>query len=225
METANEVKDNEVLRALIASKKRIDEEANLNSINCNLSSSPINEVLPDDSMDQPAILMSKSDQIGNLNSCLLSSKATGDLNSIKDASVNYTRGNVNVVSLGQDIDSCLLIDEDVLEISAAMYEFPNLNLKSKSSKDMADQKSSIVPGAASDINGRPLTQGSGNRIGLPSSRTVTKDNISGAPVTAEDKPAKLLLDDIELLQPLPQIRKEAPFPTCFAKPGIMWDAI
>ncbi|RVW47055.1 hypothetical protein CK203_097698 [Vitis vinifera] len=187
LETAIEVKDNEVLRALIASKKRIDEEANLNSIKCNFSSSPINDFSPEDCMDQPAVPISKSDQIGNLNNGPLSSKTAGNLNSIKDTSVNYSKSNVNVVALDQDIDSYLLIDEDVLEISAAMHELPDPYLKPKSTKAVAVQNSSIlVPEAASAISRKPLAQGP---------------------------------DDIEQLQPLPQIRKEAPFPIRFAKPG------
>lgn len=221
METAIEVKDNEVLRALIASKKSIDEEANLNSIKCNFSSSPINDFSPEDCMDQPAVPISKSDQIGNLNNGPLSSKTAGNLNSIKDTSVNYSKSNVNVVALDQDIDSYLLIDEDVLEISAAMHELPDPYLKPKSTKAVAVQNSSIlVPGAASDISGKHLAQGPGNSIGLSGSRTSTKKDTYDAPVAAEDKHVKLLVDDIEQLQPLPQIRKEAPFPIRFAKPGI-----
>lgn len=219
METTLEAKDNEVLRTLISSRKRIVAEADPNGINCNFSSSLLNEVSPDDRRDQPVVLISKSDQVGNLSSGPLSSKATGELNSTKAKSANYTSSNVNVVSLGQDIDSCILINEDVLEISATMHELPNLNLKPKPSKNMAFQKSNIVPGAASDMEGKPLTHGSDNWVGLSSSRTSTKADISDAPVSAEDKPAKLLVNDIEQLQPLPQIIKEAPFPLRFAKPG------
>ncbi|CBI40405.3 unnamed protein product, partial [Vitis vinifera] len=187
LETAIEVKDNEVLRALIASKKRIDEEANLNSIKCNFSSSPINDFSPEDCKDQPAVPISKSDQIGNLNNGPLSSKTAGNSNSIKDTT---------------------------------MHELPDPYLKPKSTKAVAVQNSSIlVPGAASAISRKPLAQGPGNSIGLSGSRTSTEKDMYDAPVAAEDKHVKLLVDDIEQLQPLPQIRKEAPFPIRFAKPG------
>lgn len=218
-----EVKDNEVLRALTDSKKRINREADLNGVKCNLRSSPTNDFSPEDCREHLAVPISKSDQIVNLNNAALSPKTAGNSNSIKDMSLNYIKSNANVVAADQDIDSWLQMDEQVFEISAAMHELSNPHLKPKSNKDMTDQKSSIlVPGETSGIGRKPLAQEPGNHIGLSGSRTSIKNHMCDAPAAAEDNHIKLFFDDVKQLEPTPQIRTEAPFSFQFAKPGMFY---
>lgn len=219
LEIAVEVKDNEILRALKASKNDSPGTGLPNGAKQNSSSSSINKH-PDCLLEEPAQQKFCLDQIESTTSQLFSRKIE-KLKPSKDASVTNAKDDRGTVAVDKGKHSCVILDEDEPEVSTVtndMHEISQPDLEHQILGDIAVKKSYFSkPAAASDTKGevyRPRDSAgvSGSKSGSTSERMPTSS-------AAMDEDTVLILDDIKQVQSFVSVEQEIPSPVPIYQPG------
>ncbi|KAL6982063.1 hypothetical protein U1Q18_023679 [Sarracenia purpurea var. burkii] len=219
LEVAVEVKDNEVLRALKASKKSTREGAILNDAKWNSNSSSINKCL-DRSLEEPSKQKTILDQNGSTTSDFVYSRKIEKLKPSKDVGIANTKDDRSTIALDKGINSYYLIDEDASELSNVMHKFSNPGLKTPISDGLAVQENSLSqPEAASDtICERHRPHDNDGVSGSKSSSDC--DTVTVHTSFADmDEDTVLILDDIKQVQPFINSEKKTPCEVPISQPG------
>lgn len=223
LETALEVKDNEVLRSLKASKKNSCKGVIQNGVNSNSNSSslPANDFSSQDQEKQLPAPMLNSGQTGSLTSNPSCSRKLENFSFTNDMDVNYTKKATSSMVHNKERNEYFLIDEDDSIFSTAPPGLSDRNAKYQTSEDVTKQKSTPLRSkVASDMSKETGVHGLNNLVEHLGSRTGINNDMGKAPA-ALDEDVTLLLDDvIEVEPPMLNIRKESPSPLPLSEPGI-----
>jgi TRAF-interacting protein len=226
LETALEVKDNEVLRSLKASKKNRCKGVIQNGVNNNSNSNslPANDFSSQDQEKQLSAPMLNSGQTGSLTSNLLCSRKLENFSFTNNMAVNYTKKVKSSMALNKERDEYILIDEDDSKNFTAPLGLSDPNAKYQTSEDITGQKSTPLRSqVASDMSKEIRVHGLDNLVEHSGSRTGI-NNDKGKTPAALDEDVTLLLDDdhdvTEVESPMLNIRKESPSPLPLSEPGI-----
>ncbi|XP_057981377.1 uncharacterized protein LOC131166808 [Malania oleifera] len=205
LETAIEMKDNEVLRALRVSKKTTCEEVSLDGLNWT-SSFLSKKHSSENRVEQPATPIINLDQVRNLSNDQFGSRETENFKPMKDVHVNDTEDDSRTISVDGEKDFCILIEEDVSKISRVLHE---LDSKPQVSEDVAVGKPRLSKLEASSHPHKEASVGASNLVGHAILSTG-KTEMLNVPVAARKEDAMLLSVDVIQDQSLLHIKREAP---------------
>ncbi|KAI8545064.1 hypothetical protein RHMOL_Rhmol07G0013400 [Rhododendron molle] len=212
LEIAVEVKDNEILRALKASKKDTPGTGLPNGAKRNSNPSSINKH-PDCLLEEPAQQKFSLDQIESTTNHLFSRKIE-KLKPSKDASITNAKDDRSTIAVDKVKHSYVILDEDEPEVSTVtndMHEISQPDLEHQSLGDFAVEKSCLSkPEAASDTKGKVYRPCDSARV----SGSMSGSNIEMMPTSsaAIDKDTVLILDDIKQVQSFVSVEQEIPSP-------------
>ncbi|KAA8516097.1 hypothetical protein F0562_019276 [Nyssa sinensis] len=216
LETAVEVKDNEVLRAMKASKKTTREGDKPDGVNLNSNSSSKNRCSLEYQMEEATVPKINLDQIVTVANDLFSSRKTKKFKHSKDLGTSNTQDDTITGEMG----SYFMIDEDSSEISKSMHELPHPDLKHQTSEDVAVQRDYLSgPESDSDTKKKALAHGPSNKDGVSHSRSDSKGDMANTASAAMEEDVVLVLDDIKQSQPLFHVKKETPSLVPISQPG------
>ncbi|KAE7999442.1 hypothetical protein FH972_003875 [Carpinus fangiana] len=225
LETALEVKDNQVLRSLKASKKNRCKGVIQNGVNSNSNSNslPANDFSSQDQEKQLSAPILNSGQTGSLTSNPLCSRKLENFSFTNNMAVNYTKKVKSSMALNKERDEYILIDEDDSKNFTAPLGLSDPNAKYQTSEDITGQKSTPLSSqVASDMSKEIRVHGLDNLVEHSGSRTGTNNDMGKTPA-ALDEDVTLLLDDdhdvTEVESPMLNIRKESPSPLPLSEPG------
>lgn len=217
LEMAVEVKDNEDLRDLKASKKTRGEGVMQNGVQCNFKSMPVNNS-SEDQREHPYAPKRKLNKTENLENDLLCHRRTENFNFIDHMDENCTKDGTRTPAHDKVRDAYSLIDEDASKFSATKHGLSNINLKEQTYDGVAIQKCTRLRSeAASDTKKETSVIGLSNLVEPFGSITGTSKNTAKTP--AADMADVVILDDVEQVQPIFNIRKESPIPQPLPSPG------
>lgn len=221
LETALEVKDNEVLRSLKASKKSSCKRVIQNGVNCdsNSDSLPANNFSSQDQEKQHSGPMLNSDPTGGLTSNPLCSRKLGNFSFTNNMDIKSNKKGTSTMALNKERDDFFLIDEDASKCSTAPCGLSNPDSRYQTGEDVTEQSTtSLRSDVASDMNKETTVHGLENLVGHLGSKTG-KNNDMGKTHAALDKDVILLHDDVTQVEPMLNIRKESPSPLPLSEPG------
>ncbi|KAK7856794.1 hypothetical protein CFP56_021614 [Quercus suber] len=219
LETALEVKDNEVLRSLKASKKSSSKRVIQNAVNCNSSSNPL-----------PANNFPSEDQEKHLSGSKLTSDQTGSLTSNplcsrkleKFSFTNHMKSNkkgTSAMVLDKGRDDYFLIDEDPSKFSTVPCVLSNPDSRCQIGEDVTEQTTTPLRSEeASDLNKETKVHRLDNLVGHLGSKTGINNDMGKTHATL-DKDVILVPDDVTEVEPMLNIRKESPSPLPLSEPG------
>ncbi|XP_059634266.1 uncharacterized protein LOC132276712 [Cornus florida] len=210
LETAFELKDNEVLRALKASKKSTCKEDVADGVNLNSKSSSINKSSSKCQMEESIVQKINLEQTGSVTNDLFGSREKENMKP-KDMRKNNAKDDSKI-----DTSSFVLIDEDASEISTSMHEVMHPDSKPQVSADIAI-KGYCMSRSEADSNKKEetLQHGPSSKVAVSCSKNGSDVN---TPSAAMDKDLVLLLDDNAEVQPMLCIKKGTPG-VPIARPG------
>ncbi|KAG2720436.1 hypothetical protein I3760_02G035000 [Carya illinoinensis] len=217
LETALEVKENEVLRSLKASKKSISNGFNENVVNCNCNSNSwaTKIFLSQGQERQLSASMLNSDERGGLNGNPSCSRKMENFSLANDLNVNYTKKSLSTMAVNREKDEYFLIDEDASKFNTAPSG-PS-NPEELTRENLTEQKSTLRSDVPSDMNKEATVwHGRDNMEENLGSRTPI--NMVKTPATL-DEDVMLPLDDITQVEPKLNIRRESPSPLPLSEPG------
>lgn len=219
LEIAVEVKDNEILRALKASKKDTPGTGLLNGAKWNSNSSSINKH-PDCLFEEPAQQKFRLDQIESTTNHLFSRKIE-KLKPSKDASITNAKDDRSTIAVDKVKHSYIILDEDEPEVSTVtndIREISQPDLEHQILGDFAVEKSCLSKTeAASDTKGevyRPC-----DSAGVSGSKSGSNIEMMPTSSAAIDKDTVLILDDIKQVQSFVSVEQEIPSPVPIYQPG------
>lgn len=216
---AVEVKDNEDLRDLKASKKTWGEGVMQNGVQCNFKSMSVNNSSEDqrEHLYAPKRKLNKTE---NLENDLLCHRRTENFNFTDHMDANCTKDGTRTPAHDNVRDAYSLIDEDASKVSTTNHGLSNLNLKEQTYDGVAIQKcTQLRSEAASDTKKETSVIGLSTLVEPFGSITGTSKNTAKTP--AADTADVVILDDVEQVQPIFNIRKESPIPQPLPSPGIL----
>ncbi|XP_015582908.2 uncharacterized protein LOC8286683 isoform X1 [Ricinus communis] len=203
-----EVKDNEALKALKASKKVHCKEVTLNGANDNSSALLSSLFASENKKEKHFKSASISDQTGNFNS------DQGNLNIISGILADSIKECASIMALNKEIGTSTVMEE-------APFEHPSVHVLSDTDLEhplSGDVKSILAKSEIlSDINSKAKVNGTANPGGKLYTRPCTgtdKGNMSAA--STEDE--VMLVNDVRYVRPMLNIRKESPS-VSVSKPG------
>ncbi|KAH7864218.1 hypothetical protein Vadar_027098 [Vaccinium darrowii] len=213
LEVSVEVKDNEILRALKASKKATRDTGLVNDAKRNTNSSSINKN-PDYLSEEPAQKKFHLDLNGSTASGLFSDRKIEKLKPSKDASISDT------IAVDKRKHSYVIVDDDEPELYTVthdLHDISQLELEHQIPEDFAVQKSRLSkPKAVSDTKGevcRPC-----DNDGVTGSNIPMCD-MTPTSTAAMDEDTVLILDDIKQVQSSISVEQETPSPVPTYQPG------
>lgn len=219
LEIAVEVKDNEILRALKASKKDTPGTGLPNGVKWNSNSSSINKH-PDCLFEEPAQQKFRLDQIESTTNHLFSRKIE-KLKPSKDASITNAKDDRSTIAVDKVKHSYIILDEDEPEVSTVtndIREISQPDLEHQILGDFAVEKSCLSKTeAASDTKGevyRPC-----DSAGVSGSKSGSNIEMMPTSSAAIDKDTVLILDDIKQVQSFVSVEQEIPSPVPIYQPG------
>ncbi|XP_057462863.1 uncharacterized protein LOC130752977 [Actinidia eriantha] len=216
LEIAVEVKDNEVLRALRATKKTSREGGTPNDVKGNPNSSSTCK-RSDHHFVEPAGQNNILGQNGSTTRDLFTSRKLEKLKPSKDASVTNTKDDRSTNALGKSIDSYILVDANASEVSTVMHQFLP-DPKPQISENLAFQKNcSSKTESATDTKSvvhRPY-----NKDWVSGLKSGSKCDTNPTLSAAMDEDTVLLLDDIKQVQSFINADKETPCQVPISQPG------
>ncbi|KAL0008418.1 hypothetical protein SO802_009920 [Lithocarpus litseifolius] len=219
LETALEVKDNEVLRSLKASKKSSSKRVIQNAVNCNSSSNPL-----------PANNFPSEDQEKHLSGSKLTSDQTGSLTSNPLCSrklekfsftnhMKFNKKGTSAMVLDKGRDDYFLIDEDSSKFSTVPCGLSNPDSRCQIGEDVTEQTTTPLRSEeASDLNKETKVHRLDNLVGHLGSKTGINNDMRKTHATL-DKDVILVPDDVTEVEPMLNIRKESPSPLPLSEPG------
>lgn len=214
MDSAVEVKDNEILRALKASRETRGERVFQNGVSLKSDSMSVNN--SSEGQRKQYAPMHKFDRIGSLPSDPLCQTVNFNFSSPMDA--NSAKEGKSTSAHDEKRDACSLIDDDTSKFSTTIHGQTNANSKEPLCERSTNPKSSLLrSGAASDT----MTETAVCRLRNldeplgPITGTITHT----ARTHAADTTDVVLLDDVEEVHPVLNIIKES-IPQAFPRPGI-----
>ncbi|PRQ58287.1 putative transcription factor C2H2 family [Rosa chinensis] len=212
LESAVEVKDNEVLRALKASRETRGQRVIQNNVSCKSDSVSVNNSSEDQSKQFAP--MHKFDRIGSLPNDLLCQ--TVHFNFISPMDANSTKDGTSTSADDEERDPYSLIDDDASKFSTTRHELSNANVKNPLCEHRTSQKSSMLrPGAASD---------SINETSVCRLRNLDEPlgSITGKMTHISKSPAAdvVILDDVEEVSPVLNIIQESPITQALPRQGV-----
>ncbi|GFY97370.1 RING/U-box superfamily protein [Actinidia rufa] len=193
LEIAVEVKDNEVLRALRATKKTSRE-------------------------GEPAGQNNNLGQNGRSTTRdLFTSRKLEKLKPSKDASLTNTKDDRSTNALGKSIDSYILVDANASEVSTVMHQFlpdpkPQINENLAVQKNCSSKTESATD--TKSVVHRPYNKDWVSGL-MSGSKCDTNPTLSAA----MDEDTVLLLDDIKQVQSFINADKETPCQVPISQPG------
>ncbi|KAK4593846.1 hypothetical protein RGQ29_017789 [Quercus rubra] len=231
LETALEVKDNEVLRSLKASKKSSSKRVIQNAVNCNSSSNPLpaNNFPSEDQEKQLSGSKLTSDQTGSLTSNPLCSRKLEKFSFTSHMKSNKKGTSAMVLDKGRD--DYFLIDEDSSKFStvpcgldSSKFSTVPCGLSNPVSRcqigeDVTEQTTTpLMSEEASDLNKETKVHRLDNLVGHLGSKTGINNDVGKTHATL-DKDVILVPDDVTEVEPILNIRKESPSPLPLSEPG------
>ncbi|KAM1053238.1 hypothetical protein ACFX15_000687 [Malus domestica] len=191
METVVEVKDNEVLRALKASKTTRGEGIMQNGERCNTNSVSVNNS-SEVQRKHPYAPIRKLDRIEKWENDLLCHRKTENSNFTDHMDLCCTKDGTSTTVHDKVRDAYSLGDKGASKLSTAKRGLSNPKLKEPTYEDVVNQKCTrLRSDAVSDT--RKETPTCNNTARTPAANVV-------------------ILDDVEQYQPMFNIRKESPVP-------------
>lgn len=221
LETALEVKDNEVLRSLKASKKSSSKRVIQNAVNCNSSSNPLpaNNFPSEDQEKQLSGSKLTSDQTGSLTSNPLCSRKLEKFSFTNHMKSNKKGTSTMVLDKGRD--DYFLIDEDSSKFSTVPCGLSNPVSRCQIGEDVTAQTTTPLRSEeASDLNKETKVHRLDNLVGHLGSKTGINNDVGKTHATL-DKDVILVPDDVTEVEPMLNIRKESPSPLPLSEPGTM----
>ena len=233
LETALEVKDNEVLRSLKASKKSSSKWVIQNAVNCNSSSNPLpaNNFPSEDQEKQLSGSKLTSDQTGSLTSNPLCSRKLEKFSFTNHMKSNKKGTSAMVLDKGRD--DYFLIDEDSSKFSTVPCGLDSTKFSTvpcglsnpvsrcQIGEDVTEQTTTPLRSEeASDLNKETKVHRLDNLVGHLGSKTGINNDVGKTHATL-DKDVILVPDDVTEVEPMLNIRKESPSPLPLSEPGTM----
>lgn len=212
LESAVEVKDNEVLRALKASRQTRGERVIQNNVSCKYDSVSVNNSSEDQSKQFAP--MHKLDRIGNFPSDPLCQ--TVHFNFISPMDANSTKDDTGTGAHDEERDMVSLIDDDASKFSTTRHGLSNANVKDPLCERSTSQKSSMLrSGVGSDSTNE-------TSVHRPRKLEEPLASVTGKMTYIAEPPAAdvVILDDVEEVRPVLNIIKESPITQALPRPGI-----
>ncbi|XP_050387629.1 uncharacterized protein LOC126803935 [Argentina anserina] len=211
LESATEVKDNEVLRALKGSREPEGERIIQNNISCKFGSVSVNN--PSEDQSRQFTPKHKLGRMGSMRNDPLCQ--TVHFNFISPIDSNSTKNGTSTSGHDEERDPFYLIDDVASKFSTTRHGLSNTEVKDPLCEPSTSQKSSMLrSGVASETtNGTSVL-----RLRKPDkpfgSVTDKMTHIAEAP-TAD----VVILDDLEEVRPVLNIIKDSPITQVLPRPG------
>ncbi|XP_048320747.2 uncharacterized protein LOC107432929 [Ziziphus jujuba] len=214
LEIANEVKDNDALRALKASTcERVSNDINYKSYSFaanNLSEDRRKQLSSMVNLDESAILTYEPSH----------PRKVKKINVSNNMDTNYAKDGTSTTILGKRKDVISLPDEDGSELSTPIHPLTNPDLKHQAAENVTTQKKSTPPTSktASDTKKETLVCEPSSPVGHLGSGIGIDNSIKKIAVNIDEDVA-LLHDNGTHDEPMLNIRKESPLPPSLSNPG------
>ncbi|XP_004308338.1 PREDICTED: uncharacterized protein LOC101305223 [Fragaria vesca subsp. vesca] len=211
LDSAVEVKDNEVLRALKASRQTRGERVIQNNVSCKYDSVSVNNSSEDQSKQFAP--MHKLDRIGNFHTDPLCQ--TVHFNFISPMDANSTKDGTSTSAHDEERDMVSLIDDDASKFSTTRHGLSNANVKDPLCERSTSQKSSMLrSGVGSDSTNE-------TSVCRPRKLEEPLASVTGKMTHIAEPPAAdvVILDDVEEVCPVLNIIKESPITQALPRPG------
>uniref|UniRef100_A0A803NXC8 RING-type domain-containing protein n=1 Tax=Cannabis sativa TaxID=3483 RepID=A0A803NXC8_CANSA len=210
MEIAIEIKDNQVLRELKASKKACYEEVIKNGTNSKSGSLANIDVLEDQSKQTSATTL-KLNQLGGVQDDLLYPIKVQNCVATNDIDVHMACDN--------DEDDCSVIGVNFSKFLTPIHGSPNPDTKDQTTEDILAPKSTqVMPSATYDVKKEASARAHRNLGGTMSPRTSV-ENTSKTFAADIDEDVTVLFDDVPQVKPMLNIRKESSTPISHSNSG------
>ncbi|KAL6126232.1 hypothetical protein ACLB2K_074283 [Fragaria x ananassa] len=211
LESAVEVKDNEVLRALKASRQTRGERVIQNNVSCKYDSVSVNNSSEDQSKQFAP--MHKLDRIGNFPTDPLCQ--TVHFNFISPMDANSTKDGTGTSAHDEERDMVSLIDDDASKFSTTRHGLSNANMKDPLCERSTSQKSSMMRSGVGSDSTNETSVHRPRKLEEPLASVTGKMTYIAKPPAAD----VVILDDVEEVRPVLNIIKESPITQALPRPG------
>ncbi|KAJ0112882.1 hypothetical protein Patl1_00506 [Pistacia atlantica] len=219
LETAGELKDNEVLRSLKALKKTSHENDILNgNVDCSKFSHTTNHI-SEDFVEQCSVPMSELDGTRSVKGDLSCSTKLENFNSFESLNANHAEEVVGIMAHKKAKNASLI--EETSRSSTVVLELSSPHLKHQANVDVIHNPT-LSRLNTSHVNNKEVAgHGPHNLPGNLGSRSGINNHNGTAPAAATEEVTLIVDDDddFEQVQPVLNIRKESPMPVPLSKPG------
>ncbi|GMN45067.1 hypothetical protein TIFTF001_014258 [Ficus carica] len=212
LEIAVEVRDNEVLRELKASKKTRLEGVVTDGLNCK-SDSLVNNYVTKEQDKQSFVPGLNLERSGSLQDDLLCPRKVQNYKLADCVDMDYTQDGP------KETDACYLTNVDVSKSFTVIQDLPNTTSKSQITEDVTDFKSTLkMSNATFDVK-QETSVCQDSKPDVPLSSRTSVDNTTKTFVVDIDDDVTLLGDDVTQVKPTLNIRKESPTSLPLSNPG------
>lgn len=211
MEIAVEVRDNEVLRELKASKKTRLEGVFTDGLNCK-SDSLVNNYVTKEQDKQSFVPGLNLEQLRSLQDDLLCPTKVQNCKLADCVDMDYTQDGP------KETDACYLTNVDVSKSFTVVQDLPNTTSKCQITEDVTDLTLKMS-NATSDVKQETSVR-QDSKPDVPLSSRTSVVNITKTFAVDIDDDVTLLGDDVTQVKPTLNIRKEYPTSLPLSNPGI-----